>query len=62
MLRLSGVSTIIRTPGAEPWSKFSIEWLLLNVQLKFASFINISGISTRDHIITQPGPLLDKPL
>ena len=24
--------------------------------------INISGISTRDHIITQPGPLLDKPL
>ena len=24
--------------------------------------INISGMSTRDHIITQPGPLLDKPL
>ena len=36
-------------------------WDNKNVLLS-KSFINISGISTRDHIITQPGPLLDKPL
>ena len=47
MLRLSGVSIIIRTPGAKPWSKFSTEWLLLNVQLKFASFIKYSVSCSR---------------
>ena len=44
MLRLSGVSTIIRTPGAEPWSKFSIEWLLTKVSAEIYHIIETGQV------------------
>ena len=45
-----------------PSSKLSGIIALSTQWRRYYSIINISGISTRDHIITQPGPLLDKPL